>query len=153
MKPAPVRSRSSLTSAAEISAMPVPTPVLRRPWWVAAVIVVMVAAAARRPGRSRLVSAGDRGLVALLGRFTGQLRGDLLSRCLRRLGDGRLGTGGTVTRQEVVVIVDARVEGEGSSAGKGGNELVGGAGDLLLGLRSGHRLHHLGLGAASRPLA
>ena len=89
-----------------------------------------------------------RAIVRLLGRFAGELGGDLLRSGLGgRLGDGSLGTGDAVAGQEVVVI-GVRLERERGPAGEGGDELVGRTRDLFLGLGHRHRLDLLGLRGA-----
>ena len=89
-----------------------------------------------------------RAIVRLLGRFAGELGGDLLRSGLGgRLGDGSLGTGDAVAGQQVVVI-GVRLERERGPAGEGGDELVGRTRDLFLGLGHRHRLDLLGLGGA-----
>src|SRR5688500_10031830 len=97
MKPAPVRSRSSLTCAAPMAGRMRPT---------------------RRSGR--VVALG------LLGRLARELGGDLLGRGFgRRLGDGRLGPGDTVARQEIV-IVGVGFERERGPTGERRHQLVRG---------------------------
>ena len=66
----------------------------------------------------------------------------------RRLGDGCLGSGDAVAGQQVVVV-DIRLERQRGATGEGGDELVGRAGDLFLGLGHRHRLDLLGLGRAA----
>ena len=81
MNPAPVRSRSSLTSSAVMSAMPVRSPVVAAARSGPAVVVSWWCGR-RRAGAVETASAGRGRLVRLLGRFAGELGGDLLRRGL-----------------------------------------------------------------------
>src|SRR4051812_10738640 len=142
MKPAPVRSRSSLTFAAEMSAMWVAfscsCPRSRPDRASEAGDVVR-----RRPKAQR--SAGD-GRLLLLGRLAGKLGGDLIGRGLRcGLRCNRL-RGRAGTWQEVILFVEIRRERQRSTTRERGDELfgrrlvvlrLGGHRDLGLGLRRG----------------
>ena len=96
--------------------------------------VVAGGAARRRPSRPPRGRAPRRSPRRGLGR--------------RRFGDGRLGAGDAVAGQEVVVI-GVGLERERGAAREGGDQLVGRAGDLFLGLGHRHRLDLLGLGRAA----
>src|SRR5262245_34228965 len=108
MKPAPVRSRNSLTSPAEMSAMLVRTPVSRRAPRPAGVgLSFLWATGHDDPPPSSAGLGWGRGLLfVLFGRLAGKLGGDLLWRGLgRRLGDGSLRSSDAVAREQVVVLV------------------------------------------------
>src|SRR5262249_15555780 len=136
MKPAPVRSRSSLTRSAVMSAIWVRSPVSRRAPRPAGLGVGACLDRLGRPGGCQPAwASGGRGaaglvfgrslLVVLLGRLAGKLGGDLLGRgFLGCLGDGGLGPGDPVAGQQVVVLVGIRLEREGRPAGQRGDELL-----------------------------
>src|SRR5258706_5483667 len=136
MKPAPVRSRSSLTFSAEMSAMFVR-------------VSCFVARAATRVGS---ISVGprrgsDRGGLFLLCGFASELRGDLLGGGLRR-GRGGIRGGDRASARQQILVLGIRLERQRGATLEGGDELVrrgfvefrlGAGGDLRLRLRRGAR--------------
>ena len=152
MKPAPVRSRSSLTGSAVISAMWCGAPVRGRGGPAPAVVRV-VDLARRRIGRrrgraSRPALPARRCRFGLLGGLAGQLGGDLLGSRLGGVGAAASATGRPAGAGQQLVLVGVGLEGQRRAAGEGRDELVGRAGSRRLGL--GRRLAISGSGSLAR---